>query len=173
MAPAPAPSQVHAGQHRGAQTLLSSRVQHDPSVGPAPVRYVNFLACGGYTVEIIGGKHFKIPEGEFVELKSGTQYKIHVKNTHAYGKKSIRQCWIHLFLKNWIKTNVRDTCFIGTAKITCKIKECLKCACTALIDEKVLMEYKSNSIGVFCGTWPLMNVRCILNGVNNLKGMSA
>jgi len=45
------------------------------------------LACGGYTVEIIGGKHFKTPEGEFVELKSGTQYKIHVKNTHTYGKK--------------------------------------------------------------------------------------
>ena len=38
-------------------------------------------------MEIIGGKHFKTPEGEFVELKSGTQYKIHVKNTHNYGKK--------------------------------------------------------------------------------------
>lgn len=38
-------------------------------------------------MEIIGGKHFKTPEGEFVELKSGTQYKIHVKNTHTYGKK--------------------------------------------------------------------------------------
>lgn len=86
MNPAPAPSHA-AGQHRGAQALSSGRVQHDPSVGPAPVRYVNFLACGGYTVEIIGGKHFKTPEGEFVELKSGTQYKIHVKNTHAYGKK--------------------------------------------------------------------------------------
>lgn len=86
MNPAPAPSHA-AGQHRGTQALSSGRVQHDPSVGPAPVRYVNFLACGGYTVEIIGGKHFKTPEGEFVELKSGTQYKIHVKNTHAYGKK--------------------------------------------------------------------------------------
>ena len=38
-------------------------------------------------MEILGGKHFKTPEGEFVEMKSGTQYKIHVKNTHAYGKK--------------------------------------------------------------------------------------
>ena len=37
-------------------------------------------------MEILGGKHFKTPEGEFVEMKSGTQYKIHVKNTHAYGK---------------------------------------------------------------------------------------
>ena len=87
MVPAPAPS--HAGKHCGTQALSPSRVQHDPSVGPAPVRYVNFLAYGGYTVEIIGGKHFKTPEGEFVELKSGTQYKIHVKNTHAYGKKCI------------------------------------------------------------------------------------
>lgn len=37
-------------------------------------------------MEIFGGKHFKTPEGEFVEMKSGTQYKIHVKNSRAYGK---------------------------------------------------------------------------------------
>ena len=49
------------------------------------MRYVNYLAYEGYSVEIIGGKHYKTPEGEFVELKSGTQYKIHVKNSHAYG----------------------------------------------------------------------------------------
>ena len=92
-APAPAlapaaPSQAQMRQHRGASQALSGsgRVQHDRSAGPPPVRYVNFLACEGYTVEIIGGKHFKTPEGEFVEMKSGTQYKIHVKNTHAYGK---------------------------------------------------------------------------------------
>ncbi len=86
MAPAPAPGPAQAGQ-RGAQALSGpGRVQHDRSAGPAPVRYVNFLACEGYTVEIIGGKHFKTPEGEFVEMKSGTQYKIHVKNTRAYGK---------------------------------------------------------------------------------------
>jgi len=46
---------------------------------------VDFLACQGYVVEILGGKHFKTPEGEFVEMKSGKQYKIHVKNTRAYG----------------------------------------------------------------------------------------
>ena len=50
------------------------------------MRYVNYLAYQGYSVEIIGGKHFKTPDGEFVELKSGTQYKIHVKNSHAYSK---------------------------------------------------------------------------------------
>lgn len=85
-APVPAPAPAQAGP-RGAQALsMHGRVQHDRSGGPAPVRYVNFLACEGYTVEIIGGKHFKTPEGEFVEMKSGTQYKIHVKNTRAYGK---------------------------------------------------------------------------------------
>ena len=60
LAPVPGPavaacSQVQAVQH--------SRLQHDPSVGPAPVRYVNYFAYEGYSVEIIGGKHFKTPEG--------------------------------------------------------------------------------------------------------------
>ena len=74
-------SQVQAGQH--------SRLQQDSSDNPAPVRYVNYLAYEGYSVEIIGGKHFKTPDGEFVEIKSGTQYKIHVKNSRAYGKGTI------------------------------------------------------------------------------------
>lgn len=62
---------------------------HARFMGPAPtapVRYVDFLFFKGYSVEIIGGMHFKTAEGEFVEMKSGTQYQIHVKNTHAYGK---------------------------------------------------------------------------------------
>ncbi|XP_068723775.1 uncharacterized protein [Montipora capricornis] len=63
----------------------SARLQLIASGGPAPVRYVNFLAYGGYSVEILGGKHFKTPDGEFVEIKSGTQYEIHVKNSHPYG----------------------------------------------------------------------------------------
>ena len=89
MGSSPAPSQTSTGQQtRGpTQVALSGRVQHDPAVGPAPVRYVNFLAYEGYSVEILGGKHFKTPDGEFVEMKSGTQYKIHVKNSHAYGKR--------------------------------------------------------------------------------------
>ena len=70
-------------QHSGIQGSSSGRIKH---VGPEPTRYVDFLACQGYVVEILGGKHFKTPEGEFVEMKSGTQYEIHVKNTHAYGK---------------------------------------------------------------------------------------
>ena len=40
-------------------------------------------------MEILGGKHFKTPDGEFVEVKSGTQYKIHVKNSRPYGKVNI------------------------------------------------------------------------------------
>ena len=73
-----------AQQHAGVQSSSSVRIKH---IGPEPTRYVDFLACQGYVVEILSGKHFKTPDGEFVEMKSGTQYKIHVKNTHAYGKK--------------------------------------------------------------------------------------
>ena len=58
----------------------------DSTAEPPPVGYANRLAYQGYSVEIIGGKHYKTPDGEFVELKSGTQYKIRVKNSHAYGK---------------------------------------------------------------------------------------
>lgn len=99
---APGSSGPQARQQR-AGTLggSSSRFKH---VGPKPTRYVDFLAWQGYVVEILGGKHFKTPEGEFVEMKSGTQYKIHVKNTHTYGKKGhmclhyfINQCKICLF----------------------------------------------------------------------------
>ena len=82
---APGSSGTQNGQQRtGVQSSSPARIKH---VGPEPTRYVDFLACQGYVVEILGGKHFKTPEGEFVEMKSGTQYKIHVKNTHAYGKK--------------------------------------------------------------------------------------
>ena len=81
---APGSSRTQMGQqHTGVQNSSSVRIKH---VGPEPTRYVDFLACQGYVVEILGGKHFKTPEGEFVEMRSGTQYKIHVKNTHAYGK---------------------------------------------------------------------------------------
>ena len=80
----PSPS-ARTGRQAG-HLLGAERIK---PVGPDSVRYVNFLACQGYVVEILGGKHFKTPEGEFVEMKSGTQYKIHVKNTHAYGKVKI------------------------------------------------------------------------------------
>ncbi|XP_022809989.1 uncharacterized protein LOC111347007 isoform X2 [Stylophora pistillata] len=83
----PAPSAAHVGQQsRGpTQAASSGRVQNHLAHGTAPVRYVNFLVYEGYSVEVIGGKHFKTPDGEFVEMKSGTQYKIHVKNSHPYG----------------------------------------------------------------------------------------
>ena len=70
---------VHAQMGQGQLHL-------DSTAGPPPVGYVNRLAYQGYSVEIIGGKHYKTPDGEFVELKSGTQYKIQVKNSHVYGK---------------------------------------------------------------------------------------
>ncbi|PFX33141.1 hypothetical protein AWC38_SpisGene2023 [Stylophora pistillata] len=83
----PAPSAAHVGQQSQGPTQAASsgRVQQDLAHGAAPVRYVNFLVYRGYSVEIIGGEHFKTPEGEFVEMKSGTQYTIHVKNSHPYG----------------------------------------------------------------------------------------
>ena len=48
-------------------------------------------------MEILGGKHYKTPEGEFVEMKSGTQYEIHVKNSHAYGKSHTYYCFKNIF----------------------------------------------------------------------------
>ena len=80
--PNPAPSVAPRSQAQVGQ----GRLQHDSIAGPPPMRYVNYLAYQGYSVEIIGGKHYKTPDGEFVEIKSGTQYKIHVKNSHAYSK---------------------------------------------------------------------------------------
>ena len=57
--------------------------------GQETVQYVNFLVLEGYSVQIVGGKHFSTPDGEFVELKSGTQYEIRFKNSHPYGKVAI------------------------------------------------------------------------------------
>ena len=86
-APAPAPAGPAPSFASGASAQAGQgRLQHDSIAGPPPTRYVNYLAYQGYSVEIIGGKHYKTPDGEFVELKSGTQYKIHVKNSHAYSK---------------------------------------------------------------------------------------
>ena len=48
-------------------------------------------------MEILGGKHYKTPDGEFVEMKSETQYKIHVKNSHAYGKSHTYYCFKNTF----------------------------------------------------------------------------
>ena len=67
------------------------------------VQYVNFLVAKGYSVQIVGGKHFSTPDGEFVELKSGTQYKILLKNSHPYGKLGL--LWLHMHCNN---AKVRD-----------------------------------------------------------------
>ena len=97
MGPYPTPLEVQTGQQTGpAQNTSSSRVQHDPAMEPEPARYVNFLFYEGYSVEILGGKHFKTRDGEFVEMKSGTQYKILVKNSHTYGEGQINR---HTILK--------------------------------------------------------------------------
>lgn len=81
--PASAPSVVSTSASAQA---VQGRLQPDSIAGPPLPRYVDYLAYQGYSVEIVGGKHFKTPDGEFVEMKSGTQYKIHVKNSHAYSK---------------------------------------------------------------------------------------
>ena len=64
----------------------SSKPRLSNPEGQGTVQYVNFLVLRGYSVQIVGGEHFNTPDGEFVELKSGTQYKIRLKNFHAYGK---------------------------------------------------------------------------------------
>ena len=59
------------------------------------MQYLNFLALEGYSVQIVGGKHFNTPEGEFVELKSGTHYQILLKNSHPYGKVALLRLHMH------------------------------------------------------------------------------
>ena len=94
-APLSAPLPAPAGQQTGpTQVASSSRFQLDPAIEPEPARYVNFLFYEGYSVEILGGKHFKTRDGEFVEVKSGTQYKILVKNSRTYGEGQIKR---HMF----------------------------------------------------------------------------
>ena len=68
-----------------APTPSSKHPLREPK-GQGTIKFVNFLEFEGYSVQIVGGKHFNTPEGEFVELKSGTQYKILLKNSHPYGK---------------------------------------------------------------------------------------
>ena len=67
----------------------SSKPRLSNPEGQETVQYVNFLVLEGYSVQIVGGKHFSTPGGEFVELKSGTQYEIRLKNSHPYGKVAI------------------------------------------------------------------------------------
>ena len=67
----------------------SSKPRLSNPEGQETVQYVNFLVLEGYSVQIVGGKHFSTPDGEFVELKSGTQYEIRLKNSHPYGKVAI------------------------------------------------------------------------------------
>ncbi|XP_074616013.1 uncharacterized protein LOC141875597 isoform X3 [Acropora palmata] len=62
----------------------SSKPRLSNPEGQETVQYVNFLVLEGYSVQIVGGKHFSTPGGEFVELKSGTQYEIRLKNSHPY-----------------------------------------------------------------------------------------
>ena len=67
------------------EPLVLSRQEHctESVIDGSPVKVINFLEFEGYIVEIIGGKHFSTPQGEFVELRNGCQYKIHAVNTHA------------------------------------------------------------------------------------------
>ena len=72
--------------YNGYERQLETAPPSGPVLMPEPVRYTNVLELNGYTVEIIGGKHFTTPDGEFVEVNSGTQYKIHVVNTYDEGR---------------------------------------------------------------------------------------
>ena len=63
----PASSGTQTGQqHTGIQgNSASGRIKQ---FGTESIRYVDFLAYQGYIVEILGGKHCKTPEGEFVKM---------------------------------------------------------------------------------------------------------
>ena len=77
-------------------------------------------------MEILGGKHYKTPDGEFVEMKSGTQYKIHVKNSHAYGKSRTYYCFKNIFqlitMSNWGENILSD--FNGLLLLTALLRSC-------------------------------------------------
>ena len=87
----------------------SSKSRLSNPVGQGSVQYMNFLMLEGYSVQIVGGKHFSTPDGEFVELKSGTQYEIRLKNSHPYGKVAL--LWLHMHCSN---AKVRNDKLKGT-----------------------------------------------------------
>ena len=77
-------------------------------------------------MEILGGKHYKTPDGEFVEMKSGTQYKIHVKNSHVYGKSHTYYCFKtflnFITMSNWGENILSD--FNGLLLLTALPRSC-------------------------------------------------
>lgn len=75
--------------NNGYERQLETAPPSAPVLMPEPVCYTNVLELSDYMVEIIGGKHFTTPHGEFVEVKSGTQYKIHVVNMYDEGRCNI------------------------------------------------------------------------------------
>ena len=81
-----------------AARLSSSKPRLSKPEGQGTVQYVNFLTREGYSVQIVGGKHFNTPEGEFVELKSGTHYEILLKNSRSYGKVAL--LWLYMHHRN-------------------------------------------------------------------------
>ena len=87
--------------------LSSSKSRLSKPERQGTVQYVNFLALEGYSVQIVGGKHFNTPEGEFVELKSGTHYEIRLKNSHPYGK--VAQLWLHMHFRNARNDKIKGT----------------------------------------------------------------
>ena len=58
-------------------------------------------------MQIVGGKHFNTPEGEFVELTSGTHYEILLKNSHRYGKVAL--LWLDMHCRNAKVRNDKET----------------------------------------------------------------
>ena len=96
--------------------------------GQRTVQYVNFLVVKGYSVQILGGKHYSTPDGEFVELRSGTQYEILLKNSHPYGKVGL--LWFHMHCSN---AKVRDG-EIKRVTITVMILVAIDTVLVAMID---------------------------------------
>ena len=78
-------------------------------------------------MKILGGKHFKTPGGEFVELKSGTQYAIHVKKTVMLMVKVIHITVLKTFfnfitMSNWGENILSD--FNGLLLLTALPRSC-------------------------------------------------
>ena len=54
------------------------------SAYPLKPKSDNYLEMDGYRVEIKGGRHFETTEGEFVEVRSGTNYALTVTNMNNH-----------------------------------------------------------------------------------------
>ena len=76
----------------GCRWIVSSLESHALSLTPVYRENQEGLVVQGYSVKIVGGKHYSTLRGEYVELKTGMNFKLHVTNNTPKGKKLPYKC---------------------------------------------------------------------------------